>query len=470
MLVHTIETAGLAIKTYLIVDPETGKSAVIDATRDLGPLLVLIEKEACTVVAILETHVHADFVSGAKELKNRLNNGAQIYCSSLGGSEWIPSYCDVAVKDREKINFGHVVLQAWHTPGHTPEHLMWVAVEGKEATIAFTGDFLFPGSVGRPDLLGKLHSRKLAESLYHSVFAVLPELPGSLKIYPAHGAGSLCGKSIGQQPYSTLDIERKTNPYLQERSEEEWIQKVMQSIPAAPTYFAQMKRINIQGAPLLSSLTPAVRLGAQQVVDQLDHTQMVDVRSEEEFARAHVKGALNISVQGSFLSWIPIFIHAERNLELIAKDEIQQEKAVRAMRLIGIDCAMNYFLWNEEAEGVLSQLAGALESFPMITTGGLLERLQRDEGSFMLIDVRTPQEWNSGHIKEAKLIELPSLSKHIPNLPREQTIGLICGSGFRASIAASILQREGFTSVSNVQGGMSDWYGRGFPVVKEASK
>ncbi len=466
MIIHTIETKDLAVKTYLIVDPTTKKGAVIDPTLNINPLLALVEKEKYSIIAIVETHVHADFVSGSRELKDHLGSEAKIYCSALGGDEWTASYCDVAVGEREEIILGDIRLEAWHTPGHTPEHVMWVVFEAEKPAAAFTGDFLFFNSVGRPDLLGNLHTAQLAEALYHSVFSILPQLPDSLIIYPAHGAGSLCGKLIGKEDSSTLGIQRKTNLYLREMSKEKWIQNILQGMPPAPAYFSHMKRVNVEGPPLLKELAPLKQLISKELVDHIGvvHTTLIDVRNKEEFALAHAKGAINIPYQGSFLNWISLVISQKTHLIIIAKDEKQLNEALATIKLVFPTQVIGTFIWDPVA---IAQYMGAIESFPMLSTLDLLERLQNGDLSLMMIDVRTDQEWNSGHLARSKHIELQNILKEMPSLPRNYTLGIICGSGYRASIAASMLQKEGFTSVFNVQGGMAEWSHRGFPVKED---
>lgn len=469
MTVHKITTPSLAINTYLLIDPETRKGAVIDATRDVKPLLTLIERENCSVVAILETHVHADFISGSKELKSHLGEKAQIFCSALGGKEWIPSYADQAVEDRQVIGIGSLKIQAWHTPGHTPEHLMWVVfgedTDSQKARLAFTGDFLFFGSLGRPDLLGEKETRQLSEALYESIFSVLPQLPDSTIIYPTHGAGSLCGKAIGRQSSSTLEIERQSNPFLAYMSEHEWIQNVLKDMPKSPAYFARMKHLNIVGVPYLKTIVPPKELSAKELVEW-SHAKgiILDLRNKEEFAPIHLNGALNVPLQGPFANWVSLVVPFEEPIALIVKDSADLAQALVQMRLVGLDNAQAYFVWDIALSTVFD---GTVSATPLMDPNEVLEKISNNSSgtSVKVLDVRSEEEWKSGYIKDAIHCELSSLNERIGSLPRTGTYVTMCGSGYRASIAASLLQNAGFHSLYVAAGGMMEWNKRGLPII-----
>lgn len=456
-MLYTINTPGLAINTYLIVDPTTKKAAVIDPVRDVEPLLQKIRETGAKVIAILETHVHADFVSGAKELKHRLNEIPTIYCSRMGGERWTPSYADCLVGDREAIALGSFRLEAWHTPGHTPEHLMWVLYDDKKnkdtPLKAFTGDFLFVGSIGRPDLLGAEEMHDLADKLYTSVFEILPQLPDSIEIYPAHGAGSVCGKGISAEPSSTLAFEQQNNPSLHPQPKKEWFKALMEQMPPRPDYFLWMKELNVVGPDLLEDL-PSI----QEVTwDQIDRdTQFIlDVRSKEEFSKHHPGSAINIGLGSLFVNWVARMAPYDRPIVLCGDDKTQCMQASTLMHLVGLDNQVAYLL--------LDGLNMPTASYPMVSPRELHDWINGDPKNVLVLDVRSDREWHAGHIEGAKHIVLDNLPEEMHKLPKNKSIAVTCGAGYRASIGVSLLQREGYEHVSNLAGGMQRWFQEGLP-------
>lgn len=464
MILHKIATPGLAVNTYVIVDPQTKNAAVIDPVRDIKPILQLIEKEGLNVTSILETHVHADFVSGSKELKHHLNDGPGIYCSGTGGHAWIPEYADFIIKNEESILLGGIRIVAWQTPGHTPEHVMWLIyndnIDAEEPIAALTGDFLFIGSVGRPDLLGEREVLQLAEKLYDSVFRVLPDLPDSLEIYPAHGAGSFCGKSIGKETSSTLGRERENNPYLKEIPREEWINNVLKDMPKAPRYFSLMKKVNVTGPSLLIDLPSVDEFSLQELIEkQKEGLAILDVRSKEDFAKSHIKRSLNLGVEGSFLPWAPEILSYDTPILVVAKDPITLDQAISKLRIVGLDNIVGYILWNSKHESELAKTKELQESFPLLTPQAVGEKIRRDEKQPFVLDVRSPQEWTGGHIPGSINIPLRDLQTDLEKVPKDPDVNIVtvCGSGYRSSTAASMLKNAGYEDVSNMQGGMNEW-------------
>lgn len=448
-MLQTIITPGLALNTYLLIDPKTHKGIVVDPPRDVTGIMSKIKESKADIIGILETHVHADFISGSKELKHRLHDVPLIYCSALGNKEWIPSYDDIKVNEGFEIDLGSLTLQAKHTPGHTPEHLMWIVLdENKNPKIAFTGDFLFVGSIGRPDLLGKQNLEELSSKLYDSVFNILPILPDTLEIFPAHGAGSLCGKGISPQASSTLGSERKNNPYLQHKPKHEWIEFVLKNMPPAPTYFEKMKKINVEGPNLLHDLNTV------REIKTIHPGLLVDLRSKEAFAKQHFAGSINVPYGPSFIYWAPIALPYDQNLILIGEDQKIIHQAISNLRLVGLDNIIAYYIINQ------GDPLKPSESFPLITP----QQLNANLSNHLVIDVRTLGEWQAGHIPKAMHIILNNLYEALPDIPKDKPIAVICGSGYRASIAASILQKNGFKNVSNVQGGMGEWMKEKLPL------
>jgi hydroxyacylglutathione hydrolase len=454
MFLQSFYTSGLAINSYLVGDMSSRRAVIIDPTRHVNPYLACAEKEGLTITDIIETHVHADFISGAKELKHRLGKKPTIHCSSMGGKEWTPSYVDKEVKHGDAIRLGVIRLEAMHTPGHTPEHLMWLCYDETRSKqvpcLAFTGDLLFVGSVGRPDLLGKGEIEKLARQLYQSLFVSLAQVPDFLEIYPAHGAGSLCGKGLSARLTSTLGYERLFNPMLIQKSLDQWLEGVLLDMPIAPVHFQRMKKNNVSGTHLL---------GERSIMDQQQST-IIDVRNPEEFAQGHFKGALNIPFGASFCNWAGSFLDENTPLTLVASTQNQLKETVLNLQLVGFDQIQQTFIWNGK-----SQEGYPLEVLSTISVEKLAEIIQTQEQSSYLVDVRTGMEWNGGHIAEAHHLELPLVKENTGKLPKESAIYMICGSGYRASLAASLLKKQGFPNVSNIKGGMMAWCKAGLPTL-----
>lgn len=441
---------GLSIYSYLLYDEKAKHCVAIDPIREVAPYVRFAEEKKLEITDILETHVHADFVSGAKELKARLGGRPAIHCSGMGGVEWVPYYADHIVKDREIFSIGSLRIQAWHTPGHTPEHLIWVIYDDSRAQqnpwIAFTGDMIFVGSLGRPDLLGSDFSSHLTKLMYNSVFNVVSKLPDYLEIFPAHGAGSLCGKEIKSSQSSTLGYERQYNPGLMIKDESKWAAEMQKNLPVYPQYFKVLKKINLVGPPLIPTTLPKTLTSIQE----LDDLFVIDVRDPEEFAAAHVPGSINIPLGPSFTSWAGAVVPYDEPLALILGKESSLEEVLTCLRVIGYDNIAGY-------ADITSLKKEQMTSFPMIPIETLVLKLQDNETSLYVLDVRTDSEWQSGHIKGAHRIELNALPNAIPSISKQTPIAILCARGNRASIAASLLEKKGFKNVSNVRGGMQAW-------------
>lgn len=455
MFLHTFYLTGLAVNTYIIGDEVTGRAIVVDPTRDVEPYMRYALEEGYVISDIVETHVHADFVSGSKELKHRLNGSPIIHCSAMD-AQWTASYADRKVKDGDEIQLGSIRLQAMHTPGHTPEHLIWVCydeIRSKDVPcLAFTGDLLFVGSVGRPDLLGKNEVQKLSKQLYHSLFTRLNPLPDLLEIYPAHGLGSLCGKALNARPSSTLGYERLFNPSLQKLPMEQWIENLLDEMPAAPPNFTRMKKINVQGPELLKT-------------EHLPTTQEVlyiDVRHPETFAHGHIRGSINIPSFSNFCNWAGAVIPGDVPLAIVAEDAEQLDEVVKSLTLVGFDRIARRIIWNKET----MDRDFSIDTLPLCQVGTLAEKLKKGLQPLFIIDVRLPAEWNAGHIEGAHHLELATLVDNLGHVPKDASIYAVCGSGTRSSIASSLLKTKGFRHVENVQGGMTAWNKAKLPITR----
>lgn len=469
MLLHRRFVPGLAIYSYLVGDEKSGEAAVIDASRDVSEFLTIAGQYGLKIRHILETHVHADFVSGALELKSRLNGEAKIYSSALGGEEWTPQYVDVAVADGDEIRFGDIQLRAFHTPGHTSEHICWSLYDlsrSRETPCSvFTGDFLFVGAIGRPDLLGAEAQKHLAKELWKSVFERLPAVPDFTEVFPAHGAGSLCGKALSSRASSTIGYERKFNPSLAFKPEEPWVAELLSDMPIAPRYFSRMKRVNQQGPRIIGLQYPGrMPLLAKQVLSRgKEGCQILDVRSKEAFAGAHIPGAINIPFGPNVATWAGWVLSYDEPIILIVEKPGQVDEVITSLLRVGLDNISGYLDGGMDSW----ELAGFELSSLAATSVAQVGRNRKDGGVGLVLDVRTQSEWRSGHIEGAINIHAGNVQGQLDELERDQPILVVCGSGYRATIAASILQRAGYSHVSNVVGGMTAWTNAGLPLVKE---
>ena len=443
MFLQSIHNTDLSINTYLIGDSKTRQCAVIDPVRLIEPLMQVINAKGYEILYILETHVHADFVSGSKELKNRLKGKPVICCSKEGGPEWTPEYADRPISDGDELALGSIRIKAMHTPGHTPEHVIWLVFDETRSKdvpcLAFTGDFLFVGGIGRPDLLGEEQFKALSRELYKSVFERLKSLPEFLEIYPAHGAGSLCGKISSSRAYSTLGYEGRFNSSLSPKPVEKWISELQKDMPAAPISFSRIKKVNVQGAPLLQNLKSSKALTNSEVSQALaSKAFIVDIRDVEPFASTHLKNSVNIPYSGAFSNWTGMIVPGDKPLVLILPDSKIAKEVMDKLWLLGFDHILGYASWDQVKE------LAEMESFPMKPVEVLAEE-NKAPADLYIIDVRTPSEWGAGHIDNAHHIELANLPGSIGQIPRDTPITVTCAGGFRASAATSLLQREGFS-------------------------
>ncbi len=468
MLLYQRFVPGLAIASYIVGDERTGEAAVIDPTRDVDEFLRYANDHDLHIRHILETHVHADFVSGARELKARLNDVPQIHVSGMGGAEWTPPYADHVASDGHEVRIGSVRLQAVHTPGHTPEHVSWSLYDDTRSKdvpwLIFTGDFLFVGDVGRPDLLGEEAKKQLAHQLYASVFERLPALPDITEIFPAHGAGSLCGKAISSRRSSTVGFERRFNPALQQKPEQQWVDDLMSDMPLAPPYFLRMKHVNRTGPKIIGPQLPGqTRWSAKQVHERTcDNCLILDVRGKEAFAAAHIPNAINIPFSPNLPTWAGWVLPYDRPMLIVTDDPAQMPEVTTHLLRIGLDDVQGYLqggMDGWETSGL------PLERLDTLSVQQLHQRLKSGATKLTVLDVRTEREWNAGHIDGAIHVHGGKLQQHFADVPRDKPVAVICGSGYRGSIAASFLKREGYPDVANVVGGMSAWKAAELPTV-----
>ncbi len=458
MLLRRLYHDRLAQAGYLLACQSTKEAIVVDPLRDPAPYLEAARQEGVTITAVTETHVHADFLSGAASLARAAHaplllsgegNGPAGYRrAAFANARWL--------RNGDRLQVGRVGIDVLHVPGHTPEHLAFLVTDtvADDAPMGMlSGDFLFVGDVGRPDLLERAAGMQgtmteSARQLFASL-GRLERLPDYLQIWPGHGAGSACGKSLGAVPQTTLGYERRTNWALRTTDEAEFIARVLAGQPEPPAYFARMKSMNAVSTPPPRVGTPLSETALRQAVSQ--GALMVDVRPASEFAAGFFAGSLNVPLGTSFLTWAGSVVPPDRDVVLVASAHLraEAEHAVRELRLIGMDRVV----------GVLSSLrlatdGAALVTMPSVSASDLSNIVR---AGATVLDVRNRSEWDEGHVPGARLVPLPELTARLGELRGLGPIAVHCQGGSRSAVAASVLRSAGFADVVNVDGGYSAW-------------
>jgi hydroxyacylglutathione hydrolase len=452
MLIERIFHRGLAQASYLIGCETSGKALVVDPNRAIEQYCALAGEHGLCIVAVAETHIHADFLSGARELA--AHSGGALYLSAAGGPEWQYAYAGEArpLCDGDVFEVGTVRVRALHTPGHTPEHLAFLVTDGDagEAVGMASGDFVFVGDVGRPDLLeraaGAAGTMEVAARRLYASLERFRALPEYMQLWPGHGAGSACGKALGALPQSTVGYELRHNWAFRPQSEAEFVAAVLDQ-PAPPPYFAQMKRLNQRGPS--SRLTGALaRLAAGETHDQL---QVIDIRPAEEYAAGHLPGALNLPLGDSMLRWAGWFVQYDRPLGLIGTLE-EARQARDELLLIGLDDVAGVI----EPEELANWLPGgvALEASERMPAAELLERVEQRK--LLVLDVRAADEYAEGHVPGAVNIPLGELPERAGELP-QRPIVVHCEGGYRSAVASSLLQAAGRRKITDMCDGFAGW-------------
>jgi hydroxyacylglutathione hydrolase len=475
ILVKRFYDPKLAQASYLIASTESGQSVVIDANRDVEQYVRAAAEENVSITHVTETHIHADFVSGSRELASR--TGGQLYLSAEGGADWQYAFAEEAgailLKDGDSFDVGSIRIQALHTPGHTPEHLSFFVTDtavAAEPLALVSGDFVFVGDVGRPDLLEKAAHvsgtmRDSARTLFRSLKR-LESLPDHLQIWPGHGAGSACGKGLGSLPQSTLGYERLTNWGLRPMTEDEFVDRVLSGQPDPPKYFGEMKRINKEGPRLLGGLSLPERLSADRLAGLLESGALVvDTRPAADFAGGHIPRTINIPLNRAFTTWAGWLVPYDTDFYLLADDRSTNRvsEAVRDLAMIGLDRVRGYA--SIDALEDWEKTRGALQRTAQIGAEELSKGIVA--GAADVLDVRSRAEWEAGHIPNATHVPLGELSSQLDGLSPDRRVIVHCQGGARSAIAASILQARGFSDVTNLPGGFNEWRSAGHPVVHE---
>jgi hydroxyacylglutathione hydrolase len=471
MLLKRFYDEKLAQASYIVGCQAAGEALVVDPNRDVEAYVDAADAEGLAIRYVSETHIHADFLSGSRELARR--TGARLVLSGDAPPEWQYRFADEdgarIVHDGDELTLGNVRIRVLHTPGHTPEHISFEITDGAvswQPMGLLTGDFVFVGDVGRPDLLekaaGVLDTMEAgARTLYRSLERVRA-MPGYLQVLPGHGAGSACGKALGAVPSSTLGYEQLVNWAFQCATEDDFVRAVLQDQPEPPRYFAEMKRLNRDGPPLIGALPSPPRLDPPALAGLArGGAAVVDARARERFAEGHVPGTINIPMGKSFPNWCGWYLPYDRPIYLIVEGPGQAREAVRDLVLIGLDRVGGWF--DGAALDGWREAHGPLETYRVL--GWREAERAVHEGGALLVDVRNQTEWNDGHVPGARHVHLGYLRDRAHELPRDRQLLLYCRSGSRSGIGVSVLQAAGFEQVANIEGGMDERRAAGFPVV-----
>ena len=476
MLLKRFYDDKLAQASYMIGCQVTGEAIVIDPHRDTDMYLRAAEDEGMEIAYVSETHVHADYLSGSRQLAKR--TGAELVLSGDGDEAWQYRFAEEdgarVVHDGDRITLGNVTIEVLHTPGHTPEHISFMITDGaasSEPMGVLTGDFIFVGDVGRPDLLetaaGFSGTMEASARVLYDSLQRFRELPAYLQIFPGHGAGSACGKALGSVPSTTLGYEQLANWAFQCETEDDLVSEVLQGQPEPPVYFAEMKRMNRDGPALLDELPVPRRIAADVLAPLVGDGEVVlDVRSRADFAAGHIPGVINVPLSDSFPTSCGWLLPYDRPIYFVADGEEQAREAARDLAFIGIDACEGYF--DVAALDGWGAEHGGLETTAVVDWADA-DRAVREENAFLL-DVRNVTEWNGGHVPSAHRVHLGYLRDRTDEIPRDRPVLIYCSSGNRSAIAASLLQAEGFKDVRNIDGGMLDRIRRGLPTAPSRSR
>jgi hydroxyacylglutathione hydrolase len=462
---HIYET-GLAQASYIIGCQASGEAIVIDPRRDIDVYLEIAEKEKLKITHITETHIHADFLSGTRELAAATS--AQVMLSEEGGPDWQYQFDHIPLKEGHSFKVGNLLFEVIHTPGHTPEHISFLLTDTARSTapvMIFTGDFVFVGDVGRPDLLekaaGYIGTQEIGARQMFQSLKKFKSLPDHIQVWPAHGAGSACGKALGAVPSSTVGYEKFTNWALNIDDEEKFISVLLDGQPEPPKYFAMMKKLNKTGPQILGGLPHPARLTLPQFKSALEkEIRLVDTRDKLSYAGGHICKSINIQDNASFSTWAGWLLDYENPFMLVANDSNIDELTKSLIR-IGLDNIHGYIANLDTYANDCHEL----ETVNQLTVAELEKKMLTDEVT--VIDVRGATEFVAGHIPGAKNIHLGSLLDKKDLLKNEKEIVLNCAGGDRSSIGVSLLLSVGIKNVMNLTGGFTAWQNEGKKIERE---
>ena len=448
----------LAHASYLLADQAAGEAVVVDPQRDIDQYLADTEELGCRITSVILTHLHADFIAGHLELRDQVGATVRLGARASAEYEFAP------MEDGSELRVGDIRLKALETPGHSPESISILVYDPEHSEDApyavLTGDTLFIGDVGRPDLRASLgwSAETLATLLYDSLREKLLPLPDETLVYPAHGAGSLCGKNLSTDTVSTIGVQRRYNYALQPMSRERFVELVTTDQPDTPAYFSYDAVLNARERPTLAEhLQRELRpLSLEELlVARDDGAELLDTRDPREFEGAHLRGSLNVGLGGKFATWCGTVLHHDRPIVLVSEPGCETEAATRLGR-IGFDTVAGYLDGGMQG---LDHSPELVERVDRVTAGSLEEQLASADPP-LLVDVRTPGEWEGSHIDGAMNVPLSQLADRLGEIPSDRSLVVYCASSYRSTIAVSILRRAGRHGIANLVGGMGAWESR----------
>ena len=459
LIFERIQTEGIAQLSYLVGDDSEGIAAVFDARPDVECYIKLAREKQVSITHIFETHIHADLVSGARELCARVGT-AKIFVSHEGGARY--GFDHEKIVDGDNFKIGSVLITARHAPGHTPELVAYLLAEEDHPDSPWgvlTGDSLFVSSAGRPDLLGNAEAKILAEQQFHTLRDFYLKLADGVIIYPAHGHGSPCGADIGDRLTSTIGYERRFNAFLQFQDVKSFTDYALSTAPPAPTYYPRMKKLNAKGPEILGNLPKVRGLPPKFFKEAIEEkgNVLIDTRMMLAFGGGHIKGALNIGGSPMLSIWAGWLLDTDKPILLVLESDEKLDEIVRFFLRTGYTKFAGYLVGGMKAwdnAGLPLDEVGQMTVHEIKTHGNELQ----------LLDVRSPDEWKGGHMPNARHIFLGELREKLGELDKSQPTAVYCDSGYRASIATSILKEEGFGCVCNVPGSWQAWKKAGYPV------
>lgn len=459
MYFNQIAVPGLGCLSYVIGCPKAKAMAVVDPKRDVEDYLTIAREEGMQITHVFNTHVHADHVSGDQELG--LATGAEIYIHESAPV----AYRHQDVKEGEVFEIGAAKLEVLHTPGHTPNSISLLVtdrVRSEEPQMLLTGDLLFVGDIGRPDLPGAEILEEQVVNLYHSLYVKLAGYPDHLEVFPAHGEGSLCGRGMSAKKSSTLGYERRANPMLRFESFGDFRQEVMSAFPVRPKSFSHIIQTNLKGAGTLDACPMDKRLSPKQFEEMVaDGATIIDARDAAAFGGFHIPGSISIGFEKQLANWVGMVVDPTAEIVLVVENREDYDRMVTELHRIGYDLIFGYL-----SGGIMAWLMSGrpIDQLAQISPRQLAER--RENGGIRVIDVRTLAEWNSGRIQGAEHLPLSDiLENRLPKADKTEPLTLQCGSGYRSNIAASILRRKGYANVMSLAGGVFAWSNAGYPLV-----
>ncbi|NMC48344.1 MAG: MBL fold metallo-hydrolase [Desulfovibrio sp.] len=458
MYFKQIVTPGLGCFSYMIGCPRAKSVAVVDPKRDIQDYLDIARDEGMRITRVINTHVHADHISGDQEL--RAATGADIFVHK----DSPVTYAHKGLGEGDVIEIGAARLEVLFTPGHTPQSISLVVtdlVRSAEPEMILTGDLLFVGDIGRPDLPGHQILEGQVKNLYDSLYVKLATYPDHMEVYPAHGQGSLCGRGMSAKQSSTLGYERRANPMLRYADFESFKKEVLSAFPVRPKSFSHIIATNLKGANLLDACPLDRALTPERFEEEMKRGAVViDVREGAAFGGMHIPGSLNIGFEKQLANWVGMVVDPDADILLVTPNRDDYERMTLELHRIGYDRIMGYL-----RDGIMGWLLSGrpVDQLRLIAPRRLAEHL--DAGQARVLDVRTPAEWASGHLAGAMHLPLTDLIEgKTPDAPRDAELVMLCASGYRSNIAAGLLIKKGFTRVASLAGGIMAWGSADLPV------